>query len=53
MYLEHLTSAMYLDKRLDVDRYTAAMEKMTATSLTPKQSKEIIGGLIKDMEGSR
>jgi transcriptional regulator with XRE-family HTH domain len=50
VYLEHLTSAMYLDKRMDVDRYTAAMEKMAATSLPPEQSKEFIRGLINDLE---
>jgi transcriptional regulator with XRE-family HTH domain len=51
VYLEHLTSAMYLDKRMDVDRYTAALEKVSATSLTPEESKEFIRGLINDLEG--
>jgi transcriptional regulator with XRE-family HTH domain len=51
VYLEHLTSAMYLDKRMDVDRYTAAIEKVSATSLTPEKTKEFIRGLINDLEG--
>jgi Domain of unknown function (DUF5753)/Helix-turn-helix domain len=30
VYLEHLTSAIYLDKRHDVDRYLQTMERLTA-----------------------
>ncbi len=53
VYVEQLTSAMYLDKTADVVRYTAAMDRISATSATPNQSKEIIRTLLKDMEGSR
>jgi transcriptional regulator with XRE-family HTH domain len=53
VYVEQLTSAMYLDKAADVVRYTAAMDRISATSATPNQSKEIIRTLLKDMEGSR
>jgi transcriptional regulator with XRE-family HTH domain len=53
VYVEQLTSAMYLDKAADVDRYTAAMDRISATSATPNQSKEIIRALLKEMEGSR
>jgi transcriptional regulator with XRE-family HTH domain len=52
VYVEQLTSAMYLDKAADVDRYTAAMDRISATSATPNQSKEIIRALLKEMEGS-
>jgi transcriptional regulator with XRE-family HTH domain len=52
VYLEQLTSAMYLDKQSDVDRYAAAMDKVSATSLTPQRTKEYIQELLDGMEGS-
>jgi transcriptional regulator with XRE-family HTH domain len=52
VYIEQLTSAMYLDKRSDVDRYTAAMDKVSATSATPQRTKEFIQELLDGMEGS-
>jgi transcriptional regulator with XRE-family HTH domain len=53
VYVEHLTSAMYLDKAADVVRYTTAMDRISAISASPNQSKEIIRTLLKDMEGSQ
>jgi transcriptional regulator with XRE-family HTH domain len=52
VYLEQLTSAMYLDKRSDVDRYAAAMDKVSATSATPQRTREFIQELLDGMEGS-
>jgi transcriptional regulator with XRE-family HTH domain len=52
VYVEQLTSAMYLDKRSDVDRYTAALDKVSATSATPERTKEFVRELVDDMEGS-
>jgi transcriptional regulator with XRE-family HTH domain len=52
VYVEQLTSAMYLDKRADVDRYAEAMDQIRATSYTPDQTKELIRSIIGDMEGS-
>jgi transcriptional regulator with XRE-family HTH domain len=52
VYLEQLTSAMYLDKRSDVDRYTEALDKLSAKSATPSESRKIIRALLEDMEGS-
>jgi transcriptional regulator with XRE-family HTH domain len=52
VYVEQLTSAMYLDKTSDVDRYTAAMDKVSATSATPERTREFIRELLEDMEGS-
>jgi transcriptional regulator with XRE-family HTH domain len=46
IYVEHLTSAMYLDKRSDVEQYTAVMDKVAGTSTTPEQSKAFIRGLL-------
>jgi transcriptional regulator with XRE-family HTH domain len=52
VYVEHLTSAMYLDKRADVDRYAEAMDQIRATSYTPEQTKELIRTMLVDMEES-
>jgi hypothetical protein len=51
VYVEQLTSAMYLDKRADVDRYAEAMDQIRATSHTPEQTKELIRSMIGDLEG--
>jgi transcriptional regulator with XRE-family HTH domain len=52
VYLEQLTSAMYLDKPVDVERYAAAMDKLSAISAPPEQTKEIIRAQLEDMETS-
>jgi transcriptional regulator with XRE-family HTH domain len=52
VYVEQLTSAMYLDKRADVDRYAEAMDHIWATSYTAEQTKELIRTIIADGEGS-
>lgn len=52
VYVEHLTSALYLDKTADVVRYKAAMDRLSANSASPNQSKEIIRTLLEDTEGS-
>lgn len=52
VYIEQLTSAMYLDKRSDVDRYTEALDKLSSISASPDESRQIIRALLEDMEGS-
>jgi hypothetical protein len=52
VYIEQLTSAMYLDKQMDVEHYGAAMDKVSSTSLTPQRSKEFISQLLEGQEGS-
>jgi transcriptional regulator with XRE-family HTH domain len=52
VYLEQLTSAMYLDKPSDVDRYVTAMNKLSAASAPPDQSRQIIRAMLEDMEES-
>jgi transcriptional regulator with XRE-family HTH domain len=51
VYLEQLTSAMYLDKRSDVDRYTEAFDKLSAKSAPPAESRQIIRAMLEDMKG--
>ena len=38
VYLEQLTSALYLDKRDDVDHYLAVMDRLSAQSESPRES---------------
>jgi transcriptional regulator with XRE-family HTH domain len=42
VYVEHLTSALYIDKRAEVDAYLLAMERLTVMSVSPHQSAEVI-----------
>ena len=53
VYLEQLTSAMYLDKPSDVHRYVTAMDRLSAASAPPGQSRQIIRALLEEMEESR
>ncbi|MEU4577012.1 helix-turn-helix domain-containing protein [Nonomuraea sp. ATR24] len=42
IYVEQLASALYLDKREDVDRYTEVMERLCAVSTTPDETIELL-----------
>jgi Domain of unknown function (DUF5753)/Helix-turn-helix domain len=46
IYIEQLTSALYLDKREDVDRYLEAMERLCVEAETPASSMKIINQLL-------
>lgn len=47
VYVEQLASALYLDKREDVDRYTEVMERLCAVSTTPDETVDLLNK-IKD-----
>ena len=49
VYLEQLTSAVYLDKRADVDEYQLIMERVTVQAETPAQSRETLRRLLADL----
>jgi len=53
VYVEQLTSAMYLDKRVDVERYTDAMNHISAASTTPEQTIDLIHSMLRDVEGTQ
>jgi transcriptional regulator with XRE-family HTH domain len=53
VYVEQLTSAMYLDKRADVDRYAAAMDGISMASTTPDQTTAIVKTLLTELEDRR
>jgi hypothetical protein len=46
VYLEHLTSALYLDKRDDVEAYTQALELLASTSPPPQQTEQALTRLL-------
>jgi hypothetical protein len=52
VYVEQLTSAMYLDKPADVDRYHSAMDQISASSTTPEQTPDLLRTLLAELEGS-
>jgi transcriptional regulator with XRE-family HTH domain len=49
-YLEHLTSALYFDKRSDVDRYVLAMERLSIISAKPSETREILTTIIDKLQ---
>jgi hypothetical protein len=42
VYFEHLTSAIYLDKRREVDRYLHVMERLSAQAEPPSRTPSIL-----------
>ncbi|TCC30386.1 helix-turn-helix domain-containing protein [Kribbella sindirgiensis] len=46
VYLEHLTSALYLDKRDDVEAYTQALDLLASTSPSPQQTEQQLTRLL-------
>jgi hypothetical protein len=42
VYLEQLTSAVYLDKQEDVDLYARMMDRLGAKALTPLQTRSFL-----------
>jgi transcriptional regulator with XRE-family HTH domain len=51
VYVEQLTSALYLDKRPEVDRYLLAMERMSIVATEPRASAEVIKTILDELGG--
>ena len=49
-YLEHLTSALYFDKKADVDRYQLAMERLSVMSAKPGETPAILTTMISQLD---
>jgi len=47
-YTEQMTSALYLDKQDDVDRYMAAMDKLTVSCPPPERTPDILRQIIQE-----
>jgi transcriptional regulator with XRE-family HTH domain len=49
VYLEQLTSALYLDKREDVETYTEVMERLSVESESPERTVDILSGMLEEV----
>jgi transcriptional regulator with XRE-family HTH domain len=49
VYLEQLTSALYLDKREDVERYTEVMERLSVEGESPERTVDILSGMLEEV----
>lgn len=52
VYLEQLTSALYLDKREDVERYTEIMERLSVEGEPPERTVDILNGMLEEDMGA-
>jgi transcriptional regulator with XRE-family HTH domain len=50
VYVEHLTSALYLDKQAEVDRYLLAMERLSIVAHEPHRTPQILDEIISELE---
>lgn len=48
VYLEQLTSALYLEKRDDVEKYTEVMERLSVEGEPPERTAEILSGMLEE-----
>jgi transcriptional regulator with XRE-family HTH domain len=49
VYVEQLTSALYLDKREDIDLYAEAMERLCLDANPPGQTADMLAGILKQL----
>jgi hypothetical protein len=50
IYIEQLTSALYLDKRDDIDHYAAAMERLCVEAERPDRTGDILGKVLREFD---
>jgi len=50
VYIEHLTSALYLDKLEDLDQYTATMEALCVAAPPPSRTRDHIARILKEFD---
>jgi Domain of unknown function (DUF5753)/Helix-turn-helix domain len=50
VYIEHLNSALYLDKREDVELYAAAMERLCVEAEPPTRTPDILSNILGDID---
>lgn len=49
VYIEQLTSALYLDKREDLEFYALAMERLCVEAEPPERTPELLGRILADL----
>ena len=47
VYLEQLTTALYLDKQDEVEHYMVVMDRLCAMAKPPSETEEFLDGLLK------
>ena len=52
VYAEQLTSATYIDKRAEVERYLLALERLSIVSASPAESHQLITTVLADLDGT-
>jgi transcriptional regulator with XRE-family HTH domain len=50
VYIEHLTSGLYLDKREDVDQYAEAMGRLSIEAEPPQRTPEILRQVLAELD---
>jgi hypothetical protein len=50
VYMEQKTSAIYLDKRDDLDRYAAAMQRLCIQAESPKQTVRTLDRMLGELD---
>jgi transcriptional regulator with XRE-family HTH domain len=50
VYVEHLTSALYMDKQSDVDQYMLALERLSIVSAPPSATPDILEAIMSELE---
>jgi hypothetical protein len=48
IYVEQLTSALYLDRREDVDHYMEVMNQLSLQALPPEETTRFLAEIIQD-----
>jgi transcriptional regulator with XRE-family HTH domain len=48
VFVEQLTSALYLDKREDVDEYVAVMERLCVDAVSPDETAVLLKDILRD-----
>jgi transcriptional regulator with XRE-family HTH domain len=49
VYMEQLTSALYLEKREDVDHYMEVINQLITEALTPAQTLRFLAGILREI----
>ena len=52
-YVEHLTGALYFDKKFEVDRYLLTMERLSIVAAKPNRAPGILTALIDELSEER
>jgi hypothetical protein len=53
VYIEQMTSALYLDKPEDVDYYALMMEQLCVQAEPPARTPEILDEILRDFKAQR